>query len=68
MTHTMTIAAHPDNSKPSRVFTNPFKWMITATLRADKSYRDHQHVMRLSDRELKDVGLKRHDNHLVTMS
>ena len=68
MTHTMTVDIHPNTPKTNRVFANPFKWMITAILRADKSYRDHQHVMRLSDRELKDVGLKRHDNHLVTMS
>ncbi len=68
MTHIMTIASHPNNPKTNRFFANPFKWIIKVILRADKSYRDRQHVMRLSHRELKDVGLKWHDNHLVTMS
>jgi uncharacterized protein YjiS (DUF1127 family) len=63
MTHIMTITA-----KPKRVLANPFKWMITAILHADKSYRDRQHVLTLSRRELDDVGLKRHDDHLVPIS
>jgi len=67
MTHTITIAADPNKPKTNRFLANPFKWMTEAILRADKSYRDHQHMMHLTDRELKDVGLKRHGDHFVTM-
>jgi len=68
MTYTMAIAADPNKPKTNQVFANPFKWMSTAILRADKSYRDRQHMMHLTDRELKDVGLKRHGDHFVTMA
>jgi hypothetical protein len=68
MTHMMTITAKPYTPKPNRIFANPFKWMITAILHADKSYRYRQHMLTLSRRELEVVGLKLHDNHLVPMS
>lgn len=47
----------------SRLFSGVFRKFspLAALLRAERAYRDRQHLLSLSDEHLNDIGLKRSD-------